>query len=77
MPVITIDGKQYDTDKMSETAKIQLTHLQATDIEIQRLNIQVAIFQTARVSYINALKQELEKPAAVKPAQANSNPTIN
>lgn len=63
MPTIKIDGKDYDTDKMSDLAKAQLVHLQATDLELQRLNMQIAIFQTARTSYVNALKQELENPA--------------
>lgn len=65
MPIIKIDDKEYDTEKMSEMARTQLMHLQATEIEIQRLNMQVAIFQTARASYIGALKKELEQPGSV------------
>jgi hypothetical protein len=43
MPVITIDNKDYDADSLSDSAKAQLTSLQVTDAEIQRLNIQLAI----------------------------------
>lgn len=61
MPTIKIDNKEYDTDKMSDLAKTQFMHLQATDLEIHRLNLQLAILQTAKTTYVNALKQELEK----------------
>jgi len=43
MPTITIDGKEYDPEKLSTEAKSQLTSLQVTDAEIQRLQIQLAI----------------------------------
>lgn len=72
MANIKIDGKDYDTEQMSAMAKTQLIHLQAADLEIQRLNIQVALFQTARASYVNALKQELESPGSVTAMQAPS-----
>ncbi|WP_253444578.1 DUF6447 family protein [Halomonas sp. Y3] len=57
---ITIDGKQYELDKLSEQARNQVVNLRITDQEIQRLNHQLAIAQTARVAYANALKRELE-----------------
>lgn len=55
MPIIKIDGKDYDTDMFSDEAKIQLTNLQFTDQEIQRLQIKLAIAQTARLAYAKAL----------------------
>ena len=61
MPTIEIDNKQYDTDTLSEAAKAQLTSLQVTDQEIQRLNIQLAIAQTARNAYARALAELLPK----------------
>ena len=69
MPMINIDNQEYDLDTLSQEAKAQLFSLQATDAEIQRLNIQLAIAQTARVVYANALRASLasksEAPAAV------------
>lgn len=62
MENIKIDDKEYDLKSFSDVAKAQLMHLQAAELEIHRLNMQIAIFQTAKTSYINALKQELEKP---------------
>ena len=44
-------------------AKAQLNMLAATDQEIARLNIQLAIAQTARIGYSNALNAALPKEA--------------
>ncbi len=60
MPNITIDGKEYDTDSFSDIAKKQLSNLQFTQLEINRLQSQLAIAQTAQAAYTNALKLELE-----------------
>ncbi|MDZ7853749.1 MAG: DUF6447 family protein [Halomonas sp.] len=57
---VTIDGKEYQLDSLSEKAKKQLVNLRITDEEIQRLNHQLSIAQTARSAYANALKQEIE-----------------
>ena len=59
MPEITIDEKKYDTDTLSDAAKQQLQMLQITDAEIARLNAQLAIAQTARNAYAQALTQAL------------------
>ena len=56
---VTIDGKEYDLDQLSETAKSQLTNVRVTDQEIARLQQQLAIAQTARQTYARALQGEL------------------
>jgi len=61
---ITIDGRDYELAELSETARNQLVNLRVTDQEIQRLNQQLAIAQTARTAYANALKQELPEQKA-------------
>ena len=55
MTTVTIDNKDYDLDGLSDEAKAQLQMLQLSDQEIARLNAQLAIVQTARVAYSNAL----------------------
>lgn len=65
MPNITIDDKEYDLDKLSEATKAQLTSMRLADAEIQRLNIQLAIAQTARNAYALAVRKDLE---SVEPA---------
>jgi hypothetical protein len=61
MPIIKIDNKDYDTDKLSDEAKTQLTNIQVCDQEIQRLQVQLAIAQTARMAYARALGEALPK----------------
>lgn len=56
---ITIDGKEYAVEDLSDTAKAHVTNLRVTDQEIARLQQQMAITQTARKAYANALKAEL------------------
>lgn len=56
---ITIDGKEYDTEQLTENAKNQLGSLQACDQKIRQLQVDLAIAQTARSAYALALKGEL------------------
>ena len=59
MPTKTINNQTYDTDSLPDAAKQQLQMLSITDSEIKRLQAQLAIAQTARISYANALKAAL------------------
>lgn len=58
---LTIDGTEYKLEDFSTAAQQQLTNLRMCDQEIQRLKRQLAIAQTARAAYANALKSELPK----------------
>ncbi len=67
---VTIDGKEYHVDQLSENARNQVINLQVCDQEITRLKYQMAIAQTARVAYANALKKALDEvPENKVPAQ--------
>lgn len=59
MPNITIDGKDYDTDSLSEESKSHLASLRVVDGEIQRIKVQLAIAQTARNSVAEDLRLSL------------------
>ena len=59
MNKVTIDDIEYDLDKLSEEAKNQLVSLQYVDQELQKLNAQAAVLQTARMAYAEALKEAL------------------
>jgi cell division protein ZapA (FtsZ GTPase activity inhibitor) len=61
MPTITIDGKQYDIETMSDKAKAQLASIQFVDRKISELKAEVAAFQTARNGYARALSELLDK----------------
>ncbi|MGE4533516.1 DUF6447 family protein [Halomonas sp.] len=60
---LTIDGTEYRTDDLSEKARQQVMNLRVTDQEIERLKQRLAIAQTARTAYANALKAELPEVA--------------
>jgi len=56
---LTIDGVEYNAADLSDNAKNQIMNLRVTDQEIASLQQKLAIAQTARVAYANALKAEL------------------
>lgn len=58
---ITIDGVEYNLEDLSENAKSQLTNIKFVDAQIQQLNNEWAVADTARIGYTNALKSELDK----------------
>ena len=67
MPKIKLDDVEYDTEDMSDNAKAQLASLQFNEAHINRLKNELAIADTAKIAYINALSKELE--------QSNTKPT--
>ena len=54
---ITIDGKEYDTEKLSQAALDQLKNLLFVDARLNTLNNELAIADTARIAYTAALKK--------------------
>ena len=58
---LTIDNVEYNVADLSEAARAQVVNVRVTDEEIQWLNRLLAIAQTARTAYANALKNELPK----------------
>jgi len=56
-----IDGKEYALSELSDNARAQVANLQFVDAQIQQLNNEWAVADTARIGYTNALKSELEK----------------
>ena len=58
---ITIDDVEYKLEDLSDSAKEQLTNIQFVDAQLQQLNNEWAVSDTARIGYTNALKAELEK----------------
>lgn len=56
---ISIDGTDYILDNLSEKAKAQISNIQFVDTQIQQLTNELAISDTARIGYTNALKREI------------------
>ena len=57
---ITIDGKDYKLDDLSDAAKAQVSNIQFVDAQLQQLNNELAISDTARIGYTNALRSEVQ-----------------
>ena len=60
-PKVTIDEVEYSMDDLSENAKSQIINIQFVDNQIQQLKNELAVADTARIGYMNALKGELTK----------------
>jgi len=56
---LTIDNKEYALDTLSDVVKQNLLKLRAIDREISRLNVQMAIAQTARTVVAGNIKNNL------------------
>ena len=56
MAKIIIDENEYDSENMSDDAKAQFKALQFVSNELNRLQLQSAALQTARLAYESALK---------------------
>ena len=61
-PTVTINDTEYAMASLNQEARSQLAMLKITDQEIQRLQAQLAIAQTARLAYGKALKEQLPSP---------------
>lgn len=61
MAIITVDGRDYDLEKLNADARQQALNIVAVDEEIRRLQMHLAICQTARNAYAAALQGALPK----------------
>ena len=59
MAKIKVNDKEYDSETLSDEAKLQLQGIQFIDQELIRLQAQAAVMQTARIAYSNALQAAL------------------
>jgi hypothetical protein len=57
---ITVDGTDYLINELSEIAKEQIENLNFVDIQLLQKQNELAVSDTARIAYTNALKKDLE-----------------
>jgi len=62
MPKITVDGIDYNTEDLSDNGKAQLASLQFLEAQMNKLNAEISVYETARGTYVHALKSELDGP---------------
>jgi hypothetical protein len=61
MPKITVDGIEYNTEDLTENGKAQVASLQFLEVQMNKIKSELAVYQTARNSYMSALQAELEE----------------
>ena len=59
--VITIDDTEYAVADLTEAARAHIANIQFVDAQIQQLNNEWAVCDTARMAYEAAFKRELAK----------------
>ena len=57
--MIKINDVDYKLDDLSDDAKVQLQGVQVAEAEMKRLKIQLALVQTARNAYMQAMTAAL------------------
>ncbi len=72
MATIRIDDREFNTDDLSVEAKQQLEMLAATDQRMRELQRDLAIAQTARNAYAQALRAALPSPLETAMAQGDT-----
>lgn len=60
-PTLTVNEKSYKVADLSDDARKQMVNVQTVEAEIRRLQVQLAIAQTARNAYQRALLDTLPK----------------
>ena len=60
MATITIDGKEFEYDSLTDKAKENLVSLQFVQTELKRVQAQIAVYKTAEIGYAKALKAEMD-----------------
>ena len=59
MAKVTIDGREFETDDLSDVAKQQLQNVAMSDRKLENLRNEMAMVQTARNAYAQNLANEL------------------
>ena len=59
--VIKIDGVDYHIENVTDEIEAQLQSLQFVNEQILQRNNDLQVLDTARLSYVSALKQEIDK----------------
>lgn len=67
--MITIDGKEYDADKLPPEAIAHIAGLQFCELELRRLQMNIATVQTSQAAYAKALGDLLGHTAAATSAE--------
>jgi hypothetical protein len=71
MRKIVIDGAEYDIEFLSEDGLAQLESLKFLEAQLKKLENEMNVYQAARSSYLQSLKNEIER-SGLRPIEAGS-----
>lgn len=60
-PTITLDGTSYAVSDLTQTARDTLQSIRLVEAKLKQLQGELAVSQTAHVTYARVLKSELEQ----------------
>lgn len=60
MTMITVNGKEFDTDDLSEEAIAHIDFIRYTDAKLADIQRDGAVLQTARIAYSNKVSELLK-----------------
>ena len=67
---VNIDGVEHKVEDLSDNAKTQINNLRIAEGEINRLQVQLGLAQTAKIAYTQALKAAMEGTTAKEAEEA-------
>lgn len=59
MPKFKLDDIEYNSEDLSENGKAQLASLQFLEVQMNKLKSELAVYETAKIAYINQLKKDV------------------
>ena len=60
MPKITVDGIEYNTEDLTDNGKAQLASLQFLEVQMKKIEAEIAVYKTAKTAYTAALRSALK-----------------
>ena len=72
MPKLTLDNIDYNTEDLSERGLATLKSLQFLEIQLKKLNNEMAIYQTAKQVYVSLIKKEIAD-TGIQPLKSENN----
>ena len=72
MPKITLDDIEYNSEDLSEEGLKTLKSLQFLELQMNKLRHEIAIYQTAKRTYVTALEEEIQKSGMLPISETES-----
>ena len=70
MPNIKIDDLEYNTEDLTDQGKVVLASLQFVEQKLRNFRNEIAVYQTAQRSYLEALKTEISE-SGIEPIEVD------